>query len=288
MGVLLLLSIGTVLSILFIVLLFKGAKYDYMLESLSGDAFPLKSIYSVGLAWQDFSVGKLRGLPGDILRKDSNLYYSKKYSEFYARIIWAQMISFAHASLAIFFVLAGVLTDMSGFLGVIGIVACVLSVYYFFTFTSEKIKLRRRECETEFPNAISKLALIVNSGVVLHEAWEMVAYGNNGTLYEMMQSSCEQMRNGVSEIDAIYDFGKETNSDDIKKFTSAFIQSIERGGGVLPQFLANQSSELWETHRQTMLQKGEKAAVALLMPIALMFLGVMMIVIAAAMQSFSL
>ncbi|MDO5340385.1 MAG: type II secretion system F family protein [Eubacteriales bacterium] len=283
-----LLSIGTVLSILFIIMLFKGGKYDYMLESLSGDAFPFKSMYSVGLAWQDFKIGKLRGVPGNLLRKDANLYYSKKYSEYYARIIWAQVISLAHACLAFFFVLAGVFNNMSGFLGIVGVVVCVIIIYYFFTFTSGKIKTRTNECEKEFPNAISKLALIVNSGVILHESWEMVAFGNKGTLYEMMQDSCEQMKNGVSEIDAIYEFGQKTNSDDIKKFTSALIQSIERGGGDLPQFLANQSSELWATRRQVMLQKGEKAAGALLMPIALMFLGVMMIVLAAAMQSFGL
>lgn len=287
MGVILL-SIGTILSILFIIMLFKGTKYDYMLESLSGDAFPLKFIYSVGLAWQDFKIGNLRGISGNMLRKDSNLYYSKNYSEYYARIIWAQVISFAHACLAIFFVLAGIFTDMSGFFGIVGVIACFVVVYYFFTFTRGKIKMRTSECEKEFPNAISKLALIVNSGVILHEAWEMVAFGNNGTLYEMMQASCEQIRNGVSEINAIYEFGQKTNSDDIKKFTSALIQSIEHGGGDLPQFLANQSSELWAIHRQIMLQKGEKAAGALLMPIALMFLGVMMIVLAAAMQSFGL
>lgn len=288
MGVVLL-SIGTVLSILFIIFLFKGGKYDYMLESLSDDAFPLKTIYSVGLVWQDLKIGKLRGLPGNLLRKDSNLYYSKNYSEFYARIIWAQVISFAHACLAIFFVAAGITNgSMSTFMGFVGIVTCVLSAYYFFTFTREKIKTRTSECEKEFPNAISKLALIVNSGVILHESWEMVSYGKEGTLYEMMQNSCELMDNGMSEIDAIYDFGQKTNSDDIKKFTSALIQSIERGGGDLPQFLANQSSELWASRRQEMLQKGEKAAGALLMPIALMFVGVMMIVLAAAMQSFGL
>ena len=96
------------------------------------------------------------------------------------------------------------------------------------------------------------------------------------------------MKNGMPEIDAIYNFGVEINSPDIKKFTSALIQSIERGGGDLPIFLAGQSAELWEHRRQTMLQKGEKAAGALLMPIALMFCGVMLIVIAAAMQSFSM
>lgn len=284
-----LLSIGTVLSILFIILLFKGSKHDYMLESLSGDAFPLKTIYSVGLALQDLKIGKLRGLPGDRLRGDSNLFYSKNFSEFYARIIWAQVISFAHACLAIFFVAAGITNgSMSTFMGLVGIVTCALSAYYFFTFTKGKIQTRTNECEKEFPNAISKLALIVNSGVILHESWEMVSYGKEGTLYELMQASCEQMRNGTSEIDAIHEFGQKTNSDDIKKFTSALIQSIERGGGDLPQFLANQSSELWASRRQTMLQKGEKAAGALLMPIALMFVGVMMIVLAAAMQSFGL
>lgn len=53
------------------------------------------------------------------------------------------------------------------------------------------------------------------------------------------------MNNGKSEIDALYEFGIMTNSDSIKKFVSALIQSIERGGADLPQFLANQSSELW-------------------------------------------
>jgi type II secretory pathway component PulF len=65
-------------------------------------------------------------------------------------------------------------------------------------------------------------------------------------------------------------------------------QSIERGGGELPSFLTNQSRELWSHHRQVMLQKGEKAAGALLVPIALMFVGVMLLVIVAAVLSFTL
>lgn len=56
----------------------------------------------------------------------------------------------------------------------------------------------------------------------------------------------------------------------------------------MPQFLANQSSELWNEKRQLLLQKGEKAASKLLMPIAIMFLGIMLIVISSAVQSFSM
>lgn len=286
---LVILVIGNVLTVLFLILLFKGSKYDYMLESLDGDAFPVKTIYSVGLAWQDFKLGKLRGSIGDKLRKETLLMYSKKYSEFYARIIWAQVLSFGHICLAVFFSIAGMMSGSSMIFFVItGIVACLLLSYYFYTFTKDKIKTRQSECEQEFPNSISKLALLVNSGIILHEAWEMVAYGKEGVLYDFMKKSCMEINNGKSEIDAISEFGFLTNSDDIKKFTSALVQSIERGGGDLPQFLENQSSELWASKRQQMLQKGEKAAGALLMPIALMFLGVMLIVISAAMQSFSM
>ena len=103
-----------------------------------------------------------------------------------------------------------------------------------------------------------------------------------------MRKSCVEMNNGKSEIDALYEFGIMTNSDSIKKFVSALIQSIERGGSDLPQFLANESSELWNEKRQMLLQKGEKAASKLLMPIAIMFLGIMLIVISSAIQSFSM
>ena len=283
------LIIGTVLSALFIIMLFAGGRYDEMLKPLSGDDYPLKSIYSVGLCWQDLGIAKLRGKVGDKLKENASLLYSKKYREYYSRIIWAQVLSFAHLLLAVFLVIAGLFSGgESKFFLVVGIFACALSVWYFYTYTSERVKKRRGECETELPNAISKLALLVNSGVIVHDAWKMVSYGKDGVFYSMMKDSCVSMDNGKPFIDAIYDFGVLTGSEEVKKFTSALIQSVERGGGDLPQFLASQSSEMWARKRQTLLQKGEKAASALLMPIALMFFGVMLIVIASAVQSFSI
>lgn len=281
------LSLGTVLIVVFVILLFKGSKYDYMLEVLDSGDFPLKSIYSVGMVWQDLKIFRLRGKLGESLRTDATLWYSRQYSEFYARIIWAQMLSYGHICLAVFFVAAGFTSgSMSAFFLVVGIVLSVLAMYYFGTYTKEKVKKRQEECDAEFPNAVSKLALIVNSGATLHDSWEMVAYGKEGTFYDMMKNSCVEMKNGKAEVDAIHDMGVLINSEEIKKFTSALIQSIERGGRDLPHFLTNQSSEIWAKHRQAMLQKGEQAASALLMPIALMFVGVMLIVMSAALQSF--
>ena len=284
-----LLILGTVLSVLFIIFLMKGSKYDQWLEALDGDDFPLKTIYVVGLMWQETKIGKLRGKIETNLKNNTTLYYSENYSTFYAQINWAQVLSFVHLILAITFLLAGgALGSTSLFYLAVGIFFAVFTGYYFLTFYTNKLQTRSTECDAEFPNSISKLALIVNSGVILNDAWKMVANGKEGVYYDLMKDSCIQMDNGVSSVEAIRLFGEKSGSDNVKKFTTALIQSIEKGGADLPQFLVNQSSELWATRRQVLLQKGEKAAGALLIPILLMFGGVMLIVIAAAMQSFSM
>ena len=288
MGLIFLL-IGTISSIAFIIFLFKGVKYEYMLETLEGDDFPFPVLYTAGLAMQDIDLFKLQGEIGKKIRKDATLIYGYKYSEYYSRIIWAQVLSFVLFSVAIFFLLAGIMDEDTRMMYVLcGVLVPALFGYYFLNHTADKVKTRHDECEVEFPNAISKLALIVNSGVILHDAWRIVADGNDGVFYDLMKKSCEEMENGKSDIDAMYEFGVLTNSENIRKFTSALIQSIERGGGNLPEFLADQSTELWMTKRQIMLQKGEEAAGALLIPITLMLVGIMLIVIVAALQSFSL
>ena len=283
-----LLLIGTVLTLLFVIFLMKGQKYAYMLEALDGDDFPLKSIYCAGLAMQDVPMAALNGKLGSFLRDKTKLIYTKKYSEFYSRIVWAQALSFGFLFGGICFLLGGMFKNMSALMCVLGVLLVVMPGAYFINHVGDVVNKRRDNCDREFPNAISKMALIVNSGVILHDAWEVVAYGNTGEFYELMQKACQEMKNGKPDVDAIYEFGVSTSSDDIKKFCSALIQSIERGGGELPRFLTNQSQELWSHRRQVMLQKGEKAAGALLMPIAMMFAGVMLIVIAAALQSFSM
>ena len=122
------LAVGTVLTVIFIIFLFKGAGYDYMLEPLDGDDFPLKTLYSAGLALQDLKIGRLRGKIGDKLRQDCSLIYTRQFSEYYARIIWAQILSFALFFPAVAFVAAGILSDDMTMMCVLaGIGLCVLS-----------------------------------------------------------------------------------------------------------------------------------------------------------------
>jgi tight adherence protein C len=57
---------------------------------------------------------------------------------------------------------------------------------------------------------------------------------------------------------------------------------MERGGGELSAFLLQYSSEMWALKKQTMLQKGEKAASALLGPTAIIFVGIILVVLGGA------
>ena len=66
------------------------------------------------------------------------------------------------------------------------------------------------------------------------------------------------------------------------------IQGIEKGNSELAEFLSNQSAEMWAYKKQLMLQKGEVAASKLVAPIGIMFAGVLLIVISAALSGMSL
>lgn len=282
-------GIGVVLGIVFIVLMFLGSKYDNWLQPLDSFEFPLKSIYSDGIMLQKIPAFSLNGGIGEKLKLASRLLYGDRFMEFYARIFLAQALSFAHLLLAVFFIFAGIVGEKNYIYCVLGgVLFAAIFAVYFIIHPTQVVTDRTAACEKEFPNAISKLALIFNTGMILHESWFTVAYGKDGVFYDLMKESCEEMKNGQSDIAAIFNFGTKTNSEDIKKFVAALIQSIVNGDSrTLSTFLETQSNEIWEHRRQVVLQKGEKAAGELLAPIALMFIGIILIIMAAAMQSFT-
>ncbi len=276
------LIIGSVLGVLYILKLSKGKQYESMVEVLDSEQFPLKDLYTAGFAWSETSIFQFSGKIPASLKAQAGLVYDPLYSEYYGSVVWAQTISMTHLFLAMTFLLAGFLVDMASFILLVGLFMSVFVAVYFLQNMKNVLAERTQECEGELPEVVSTMAILVSSGMILREAWTMIANNGEGKFYELMREAGENMQNGYSDTDAIFLFGKSTNSAEIKKFTSALIQSIERGGSDLPSFLSKQSSELWQSKRQRMLQLGEKAATKLLMPILLIFVGVIIIVITAA------
>lgn len=276
------LLIGTALAILFIIQLNKGKDSAYLFENLDKNKFPLKELYPAGYAWANTGLLSFKGSFATDLKVQASMLYEPQYAQYYASVVWYQLISIVHFILAMTFTLAGFLYSACGLILVVGLVLTALAAYFFATQMKTNLSERTSRCELLLPEVVSTMAILVNSGMVLKDAWTLVAENGEGEFYDLMKVASENMKNGYSDADAIFLFGKTSNSGEIKKFVSALLQSMEKGGSELSMFLANQSSELWKIKRQNMLQAGEKAATKLLIPIVLIFVGVIIIVITAA------
>jgi len=263
-----------------------GEKYMGLCEPLDDGDFPLKQLYSIGFGIS-MGIPMLRAprLLGKKIHRYAALLYGDLYAEFYTAAVWAGFLTLSLLLDTVVLIFGVIISESP----IIFILISGVLTFAIWTVSAGRlgaeIKKREAECNEEFPNAVSKLALLINSGMVLREAWKLTADNPVGQLYRLMRKAVELMENGASDIEALYKFGVMSNSQEIKKFSAMVIQSIEKGGLNLPEYLLGQSSALLEVKKQTMLRKGEEAAGKLIAPIGIMFAGIMLIIIAAAMQS---
>lgn len=272
---------GTIITILFIICLLKGRTYDEWVEGLEKKMYPLRGIYGAGFVLANSKIIAIKNLKYDELNNYAKLYYEPKYADYYAQVIWAQVLSFASLILGIGLILSGILN--SGFFVLLTIGFAAAATYFFLTQLKNRLKKREEECLEELPEVVSTMALLINSGMIITEVWNTVAYSKDGEIYNLMKESCEDINNGVAVGNAIHKFGVLSNSPNVRKFASMLVQSIDKGGRELAEFLAQQSTEMLNLKRQLLLQKGEVAASKLIFPTALIFVGIMLMIIITAM-----
>ena len=94
-----------------------------------------------------------------------------------------------------------------------------------------------------------------------------------------MRRAVQQMNNGVSEVDAYAEFGARCISPDIKKFTSTVIQGLVKGNRELAEMIKHQSREICDVKRHNVKQQGEKAASKLMIPMMIMFFGILIMIV---------
>jgi len=270
-------TLATVLAVVFILLLLAGKKYDGWIEPLDSKEFPLCQLYGVGFVLleilkYDFSKKSERKR-----RQFIALLYGEKHSEFYLRVNAAERVT-----LGLLVAVVGLcLYGLSGEMAILLVTAlfCFVAVYYVATLPEDTLKKKSDQIINEFADVVSKLALLVNAGMILKEAWIKVSQTGEGELYREMRRSVDQMNNGMSEIDAYTEFSVRCTAPEIKKFTSTIIQGLVKGNRELVEMIKQQSREIWEEKRHRVKQAGEKAASKLLIPICIMFVGVLIMII---------
>lgn len=285
---LIVMAIATFFDVFILLGIASSKKYDDIVNSISKSSSIMGELYGIGFFFADSKICFFKNSLIKKLRMKTVLIYGEKYAEYYAVTALGKGFAYVVLFMGLCASLGGVMGGTGAiFLTVIGFAASAVSWNFCVLSLSDEVKNRSEESMVEFPDMVIKFALLINSGMVLRDAWHLVAYSKDNVLYKLMQDACEEMRNGHSEIDAIYDFGVKTNCQEIRKFTASMIQGVSKGNSELSIFLAEQAQEMLEHKRQILLQKGEKAAGKLLIPIGITFVGIILIIGIGAMQSIS-
>lgn len=270
-------GVGLVCLLVWIAFFFMGLRYASLFAALDEKDYPLKEIYFVGYAVTQLFKFQYKSKKDRKLRKEISVLYGDKYADYYIRVIYSQKITFGTLVFVLAFPMYGLANTIAAML--VMFMFAWVAYYYFGTVTEQKILKRSEEMLSDFSNVVSKLALLTNAGMIMREAWEEVAYTGETTLYKEMQIAVDHMNNGMSEIDALFNFGSRCIIPEIKKFTSTITQGIVKGNSELVSMLQQQSKEVWAIKKQNVRRQGEKAASKLMIPILLMFVGILIMII---------
>lgn len=259
-----------------ILLLVGGSRYGRYVKPLSKKEYPLKGLYPVGFQffdWIHFSVDSPRN------RKrigEAKIIWGEKYGEYYYRVNLAEKYTFV-----VTFVM---LTPLLGVIGspalmLVGVAAAVVGYLYSDRKISQTIAAREDEITRDFADMVSKMALLINAGMITREAWEEISETGSGTLYDEMRRAVVDMRNGESEIDAYIAFGTRCGLQTVKKFTSMLVQNISKGNRELVEFLRAEAAVFWEEKKHYVRRQGEKATSKLLIPLMMIMAGIFIMIL---------
>lgn len=278
-----LMAAATVLGLLYLLLTATAGKYRQLIEADSS-----KSAFLAGAGFRALELVRF-DYESRFARKKAQTYsvvYGEQFGDYYFRITLAKQVSAVWLVL-VFALLVAVLAEEPVAL-LIGAVLALACGYYLSKSVKERSDARAERIERDYPELLSKLALLVNAGLITRKAWEKIAFMGKGELYQEMRVSVEEMRNGVSEQEAYLSFARRCNNDNVTRFISTLIQNLNKGDDELAAYLNQYSGEAWNLRKQTALQKGQQASSKLLIPIVLIFLGIMLMIVVPVFQGIGL
>lgn len=283
-----------VLALIFWTYLSSKGRYDEYIAALDEKEFKLKKMLPMGLFLGE-RINLSRYVPGvardlyikynnDISGKLNELY-GYQYAQYYVEIHNASKWSIFLLGLFILMALAGISCVKDDIRNAIIFAALspVIGVALALLLDKElndKIEARRLSIQIDFPEFINKLLLLVNAGMTISRAWEKIIGENKKktALYDELNVSMAEVRAGKPEAAAYEDFARRCKVREIIRFVSVIILNLRKGGAEVVPTLRAQSDECWEMRKNAARRLGEQASTKLLLPMAIMLLGIIMVV----------
>jgi tight adherence protein C len=280
---LILLTVSTPLALIWLFLAAaNGKKYKEYTESAFAKEFQMSDLFCVGFSVMEILHINTKSRSAQMKIKEIAEIKGKRYAEYYYFILLGAKTTYIF-TMVVFVCLLAVLADSVEAL-LFGILLGGLAIVYLDLTLQDKLTARRQELVLDLPQVLSKLTLLVNSGMVLREAWKRVSVTGDRVLYKEMQNTSLEIENGVMEADAYRNFADRCNVKEIRKFASLIIQNLKKGNEELAYFLKDLSDEMWEVKKNEVKQKGEKANSRLLLPMMLIFIGILLMILVPVFQ----
>lgn len=281
------LILATVLVLAWILLATKyEATYASFIQAIDPKQYKYPELFCIGFALMEFLKIDSKSRRGREKIRDIAEVKGKRYAEYYFYVIYAEKLTYGLTVLVMFSLLGALSGELVAVL--LGAVLSFLAMWYVEELLKDKLEERRDELLADMPQMLSKLTLLVNSGMVLREAWKKVAYGGERELYKEMQATVQEMQNGVVDLEAYRNFAERCSIKQIRRFSSTMIQNMQKGNAEISYFLKELSEEMWEEKKHLVKRKGEAAAAKLLIPTTMIFVGILIMVMLPAFLNMNL
>ena len=150
-----------------------------------------------------------------------------------------------------------------------------------------KARQRQEEIDKDFPNVISKLALLVTAGMNIVKAIEETAYSDNSIIYLEFQKAVKEMKQSVTVEAALVHLQCRCNNKYLDKLVTIVSKSYVAGNANLADNLRTINAECWLDKKHNARRMGEVVQNKLFIPTMLMFVGILVVIIVPAMSGFN-
>lgn len=162
----------------------------------------------------------------------------------------------------------------------------------------EAQKKRDRLLEMEYPDIVSKMALLLGAGMTLRGAFRRIAITYEEKkkqkkcpqmpAYEEMLITCHELESGMGEGRAYERFGERCMRSDYRKLGNILAQNLRKGSQGVIALLEQEAENAFEERKSTAKRYGEEAGTKLLVPMILMLGIVMAILMVPAIMTFQI
>lgn len=281
LGRILLLVIATVLVGVWCVLAIKNEDlYKHLTDSIDPEKYRYPEIFCVG-----FSLMQLTGFDSKSKKARARIkeiaeVEGKQFAEYHYYIINGAKYTYGYTILVIFAVLSAFTYSVTTLL--LGGILAWLVMWYVDEVFNDKLEERKNQLLVDLPQMLSKMTLLVNSGMMVRDAWKKIAEVNDRALYKEMQMTVFEMQNGVTEIEAYKNFADRCAIKEIRRFSATMTQTLQKGNSEISLFLKSMADEMWEEKKHLAKRKGEAANSKLLIPTAMIFVGILIMIMVPA------